>query len=151
MAVISDHVDIDAAPCDVWAVLSDVRDLPNYSASTIAVEDAPDRLDAQGQTFVQVVKILGRRWRSTWTVLEYDAGKLLSTEGTVGPGVRLGLSQRLEERGPDQTRLRLEIRYQVPGGALGQLVAKGGLESRAKAEAAAVLSGIKSAAQAKAS
>jgi uncharacterized membrane protein len=150
MAVISDHVDINAAAGDVWAVLSDVRGLPNYSASTIAVEHAPACLDAEGQTFVQVVKLLGKEFRSKWTVLEYDEGKLLRTEGKVGPGVRLGLSQRLEVRSEDQTRLKLEIRYQVPGGALGRFVSKGGLEKRAKKEAASVLAGIKSAAQAKA-
>jgi hypothetical protein len=58
------------------------------------------------------------------------------------------LSQRLEERGPDQTRLKLEIRCRVPGGSIGRFVSKGGLESRAKKDAASVLAGIKSAAQA---
>jgi uncharacterized membrane protein len=149
MAVISDQVDINAAAGDVWAVLSDVRDLPHYSSSTIAVEDAPDCLEAEGQTFVQVVRLFGKEFRSKWTVLEYDAGKLLRTEGKVGPGVRLDLSQRLEVRSPDQTRLTLEIHYQVPGGALGRLVSKGRLERRAKTEARSVLAGIKSAAQAR--
>jgi hypothetical protein len=37
----------------------------------------------------------------------------------------------------------------VPGGALGRLVTKGGLERRARAEATSVLTGIKKAAQAK--
>jgi uncharacterized membrane protein len=149
MPVISDHVDIDASRKDVWAVVSDVRHLPKYSASTTAVEDAPDCLDSKGQSFVQVVKLFGKEWRSKWTVLDYQRGKLLRTEGRVGPGVRLGLSQHLEDRGPDQTRLKLEIRYQVPGGALGRLVTKGGLERRARAEATSVLTGIKKAAQAK--
>lgn len=147
MAVISDCVDIDAPPSKVWAILADVKRLPAYSTSTVEVRGAPDCLDHKGQTFTQVVKAIGRRWSSQWTVLDYREGELLSSEGSVAPGVRLRLTQRLSKRAGGGSTLRLDIRYQVPGGALGRLASKAGLEARAPREAAAVLDGIRTAAE----
>jgi uncharacterized membrane protein len=142
MADISDQVDIHAPADEVWKLLEDVSRLPDFSSSTVAVKDAPDRLTKKGQTFTQVVKAVGKRWQSQWTVLEIDPGHLLSSEGTVAPGVRFRLTQRLEARGNDEARLGLDIAYDVPGGRLGRIAARAGLERRAASEAKAVLTGI---------
>jgi uncharacterized membrane protein len=149
MAVISDCVDIDASPSDVWSVLADVRRLPDYSTSTVAVIDAPDCLERKGQEFTQVVKVLGRRWTSKWKVLQFEPDSLLCSQGTVGPGVQFTLTQSLQARGAERSTLRLEIHYEVPGGSLGRMAAKAGLESRAKKEAAAIMNGIRVAAEAR--
>jgi uncharacterized membrane protein len=147
MAVISDCVDIDASPSDVWSVVADVKRLPEYSTSTVAMIDAPDCLERNGQEFTQVVKVLGRRWKSHWTVLEFEPDKLLRSQGTVGPGVQFTLTQRLEARGEARSTLRLEIQYDVPGGSLGRAAARAGLASRAKKEASAIMTGIRDAAE----
>lgn len=146
MPEISDDVDIDATPEAVWAVLADVRRLPDYSSSTVAMQDAPAELTEKGQTFTQVVKVVGRRWKSHWKVLELRRGDFLCTEGTVGPGVKFQLSQTLVGS-KDRTTLTLKITYNVPGGALGELASKAGLERRAKVEAKSILVGIRDAAQ----
>jgi ligand-binding SRPBCC domain-containing protein len=68
MGIITRDTHIEAPPEVVWSVMEDVQKLPDLSPSTEAVEDAPPRLDAVGQTYVQVGRLLGRRLRSVWTV-----------------------------------------------------------------------------------
>lgn len=150
MGTITRDTHIDAPPEVVWSVLEDVRKLPDVSPSTEAVEDAPARLDAAGQTYVQVGRILGRRLRSTWTVKEIEPQRLLRSEGVLGGGVRYCLTQRLEADDAGGSRLSVEIDYVVPGGALGRLAAKAAVESRAADEAQTVLNGIRRVAEAQA-
>jgi uncharacterized membrane protein len=137
-------VEIDAPATDVWKVLEDVRRLPEFSDSTVEVTNAPDRITAVGQTYTQVGKLLGRTYSSTWTVRDLQPGRQLSSEGTIGAGVRYCLTQHLRDLGDGHSRLDIDIDYSVPGGALGRLAAKAGVESRAGKEAQAVLDGIKS-------
>ena len=50
----TETVDVDAPPARVWAVLEDVRRMPELSPSTESV-DAPARLRAVGDTFDQTL------------------------------------------------------------------------------------------------
>ena len=148
MSTISRHVDI-AAPVDrVWDLLENVRRLPEYSASTQEVRDAPERLTAVGQEYVQVGRLLGLKLASRWRVTALEPGRLLSNVGTIAPGVCYTLTQRLEPLGGDSTRLSIEIDYTVPGGPLGRLAARAGAEQRAAREAQEVLDGIRASAEA---
>jgi uncharacterized membrane protein len=141
---ITREVEIDARPDAVWSLLESVRRLPEFSSSTVEVTDAPERITEVGQTFTQVGKLLGKRYRSTWTVTALEPGRRLESEGAIARGVTYSLSQRLEPVGSDRTRLTLVITYSLPGGALGRLASKAGVESRAAREGQAVLDGIKS-------
>jgi uncharacterized membrane protein len=141
-------VAIAAPPARVWALLEDVRRLPEYSESTDEVVDAPDRLTAVGQEYVQVGRLLGVRLRSRWRVVAIEPGRLLGNEGSLAPGVRYTLTQRLEPLPSGGTRLWIDIDYTVPGGALGRLAARSGAEARAGREAQAVLDGIRATAEA---
>jgi len=141
-------VDIAAPAERVWDVLEDVRKLPEYSESTEEVREAPERLTAVGQEYVQVGRLLGVRLSSRWQVTALEPGRLLSSEGSLAPGVRYTLTQWLEPLAADATRLWLEIDYSLPGGALGRFAAKAGAESRAGREAQAVLEGIRSSVEA---
>lgn len=143
MAVIKRSVDIAAPSERVWELLEDVRRLPEYSASTDEVRDAPERLTAVGQEYVQVGGLLGVKLTSRWRVTALQRGRLLSNEGTLAPGVRYTLTQRLEPLPEGRTRLSLEIDYTVPGGALGRFAARAGVERRADREVQAVLEGIR--------
>lgn len=143
MATISRRVDIAAPPDRVWALLEDVRRLPAYSAGTDEVRDAPERLTAVGQSYVQVGRVLGMRMTSHWRVVGIEPGRLLRSEGTPGPGTHYLLTQRLEPLPDGGTRLSIDIDYTLPGGALGRLAARAGLESRAGREAQDVLEGIR--------
>lgn len=150
MPVIKRCVEIAAAPERVWDLLEDVRRLPEYSQSTDEVREAPERLTAVGQEYLQVGRMLGVKLTSRWRVTAIEPGRLLSNEGTLAPGVRYTLTQRLDPLPDGGTRLWLEIDYTVPGGALGRFAARAGAERRADREAQAVLDGIRDTAEAQA-
>jgi carbon monoxide dehydrogenase subunit G len=144
MATIERSIDIAAPPERVWDLLEDVRRLPEYSESTDEVREAPERLTAVGQEYVQVGRLLGMKLTSRWRVTAIDPGRLLSSEGSLAPGVRYTLTQHVEPLDAGRTRLSIDIDYSIPGGALGRLAARAGAEARAGREAQAVLDGIRS-------
>ena len=148
MSTITRNVDIAAPVERVWDLLENVRRLPEYSASTQDVRDAPERLTAVGQEYVQVGRLLGVKLASRWRVTALEPGRLLSNVGTIAPGVCYTLTQRLEPLPGDRTRLWIEIDYTVPGGRLGRLAARAGAEQRAAREAQEVLDGIRATAEA---
>jgi uncharacterized membrane protein len=148
MATISHEATIERPAAEVWAILEDVRRLPELSDSTLEVRDAPERLTTEGQTFTQVVQVLGRRFESEWRVVAFGPGRSFSIEGDVGFGVRYCLAEALEELGPDRCRFRLHITYALPLGVLGRMASRLGVERRARAEAAEVVAGLKRVAEA---
>jgi len=148
VSTITRNVDIAAPVERVWDLLENVRRLPEYSASTQDVRDAPERLTAVGQEYVQVGRLLGVKLASRWRVAALEPGRLLSNVGTIAPGVCYTLTQRLEPLPGDRTRLWIEIDYTVPGGRLGRLAARAGAEQRAAREAQEVLDGIRANAEA---
>ncbi len=148
MATIEHAQVIDRPAGEVWAILEDVRRLPELSRSTVEVRDAPDRLTSVGQTFTQVVTVVGKRFESTWVVTAFEAGRSFAIEGDVGYGVRYCLRESIEPLGEDRCRFRLLITYSLPLGALGRLAGRLGVERRAAAEAAEVVEGLKAVAEA---
>ena len=145
MPKITREVDIDASPEQVWALLEDVRRLPEFSSSTLEVRDAPERLTTPGQGYTQVGRLLGKKYTSHWTVVDLERARRIRSEGTAGPGVRYCLTQELQTSGRDRTRLSVVMDYSLPGGPLGRLAAKAGIEARATREAQEVLDGIRAA------
>ncbi len=143
MPTIQQSVEIERPAGAVWAVLEDVRRLPEFSHSTVAVREAPERLTAPGQTFHQEVKLLGRSFDSEWVVTALEPGRSLTIEGDVGYGVRYCLTESLEELGPDRCRFGLHIEYRLPLGVLGRVAGRLGVERRAEAEAGEVVAGMK--------
>lgn len=134
-------VDIDRPPAAVWAVLEDVRRLPELSPSTVEVV-GPERLERPGQTFTQTVSLAGRRFTSEWEVLDIEPGRRLVIQGSVLPGTRYRMTEDLEPLGADRTRLTLTMVYRLPFGPLGKLAGKLGAERRAVDEAEQVLVGV---------
>lgn len=143
MPTIEHDVVIERPAEAVWAVLEDVRRLPEFSASTVAVRDAPERLTAAGQTFRQEVRVLGRSFDSEWVVGAIEPGRSLTIEGDVGYGVRYCLTESLEPLGPDRCRFGLRIDYRLPLGILGRVAGRLGVERRAESEAGEVVAGMK--------
>ncbi|CAN5410885.1 hypothetical protein BH10ACT3_BH10ACT3_07540 [soil metagenome] len=154
VGLVSRQIHIDASAERVWAVLEDVRLLPELSESTVEVA-APERLTQVGQQFAQTVRLAGRSFTSTWTVLEIDPGSHLVIEGSVLPGTRYRMTESIE---PDPTDARgtgspgatgsgatlsLTMDYSLPFGPLGRLASKLGAEQRAPTEAEQVLAGVK--------
>lgn len=148
MATIEHAAAVERPAPHVWAILADVRRLPELSRSTIEVRDAPLVLAAEGQTFTQVVKVLGTRFESEWVVTAFEPGRSLSIEGDVGYGVRYCLREAVEPLGAERCTFRLHITYTLPLGILGRMAGRLGVESRARAEALDVVAGLKALAEA---
>ncbi|GAC1306253.1 MAG: hypothetical protein NVSMB16_02100 [Acidimicrobiales bacterium] len=142
MATITQETDIDAPAETVWALLEDVRRLPEFSPSTVSVDDAPPVLDRPGQTYTQVGCLFGKRYRSKWTVEEIDPGRRIRSRGALGPGVSYTLTQALMPTN-DGCHLSIKIDYRLPLGPLGRLASKLGVAGRASTEAAEVIAGLK--------
>ena len=143
VATIVRTADIDASAEEVWRVLEDVRLLPQLSPSTKQVLDAPERLTRVGDTFRQVVHLLGRSYTSTWDVKQIEPGRLLSIQGTIGFGVRYCLTQEVTALEGAKSRLTVTIDYRLPFGPLGRAAGKLGVEQRAASESAEVVAGVK--------
>ena len=88
MGTIERSVEVDRSAADVWTVLEDVRRIPTYSPSTVAVSDAPERLSAVGQRFRQTIVVVGRHFESDWTVTDLQPGRLFAFVVTLGVGAR---------------------------------------------------------------
>lgn len=116
--------------------------MPELSKSTISV-DGPSRLTEVGQRFEQVVRLAGRHFRSTWTLVELDPGRCLRVEGELLRGVRYGITQAVQPADDATSRLTFTMTYELPFGLLGRLAGRLGAERRALAEADEVMTGIK--------
>lgn len=144
MATIERSIEIDRPPADVWAVLEDVRRLPELSQSTIEVSEAPERLTAPGQRFRQVVKAVGKRFDSEWEVLELEPQRRLVIEGSVGYGVTYRLLESIEPIDDGRrTRFGICIDYRLPFGPLGRVAERLGVSRLAEAEAGEVAEGLR--------
>lgn len=144
MATIEHTIEIDRPPADVWAVLEDVRRLPELSRSTVSVSDAPERLTAPGDRFRQVVKAVGKRFDSEWEVLELVPERRLVIEGSIGYGVTYRLLESIEPLdGSARTRFGVCIEYRLPFGPLGRAAERLGASRLAAQEAAEVATGLR--------
>jgi hypothetical protein len=135
-------IDIDRSASEVWAVLEDVRRLPEFSPSTVEVH-APPRLEAPGQRFRQVVALAGRRFESEWEVAGLVPGRCLAIEGSLLPGTHYRINEELAPTGPASCRMTLRMQYRLPFGPLGRLAGKLGVEAKAAEEAEGLLAGLK--------
>ena len=147
MSTVARSVDIAAPVHVVWSKVEDLRLMPELSDSTISV-DGPDQLTEVGQRFEQVVRLAGRHFRSTWTLLELEPGRCLTVEGELMRGVRYGITQAVEPTGETSCRLTFDMTYELPFGVLGRLAGRLGAERRALSEAGEVMAGIKRLAEA---
>ena len=143
MSRIVRSTDIARPAGSVWAVLEDVRRLPEFSPSTERILAAPERLTEPGQRFTQIVRQLGRCFESEWQVLAVEPGTRLQIEGSVGYGVTYRLDEVLERTSPTSCRMTLTVDYKLPFGVLGKLASKLGVERLAEHEAGLVLEGLK--------
>ncbi len=134
-------IDVEHPPEAVWAVLEDVRLLPELSASTVEVE-APERLTTVGQTFTQTVVLAGRRFRSEWRVEEIETGRRLVVTGSVLPGTSYRMTEEVTPREGGGAQLCLTMQYKLPFGPLGRLASRLGVEQRATREAEEVIAGV---------
>ena len=143
MGMIERSIEVERPAEDVWAVLEDVRRIPSFSPSTVAVTHAPERLSAVGQRFRQTVRVLGREFESDWVVKELQPGRRVAMEGTIGVGARYCLVEEVAPLAPDRSRFTVRINFTMPFGLLGRVANALGVQRRAQCEAEEVLTNVK--------
>ncbi len=142
MARIERSIEIDRPAEEVWEVLADVSRLPRFSPMTVRVTDAPARLERPGQTFKQVVRVVGMDLESDWTVQVLEPNRILTVEGTAEHDARCLLVERIDPI-PSGSRLTLEADYDLPYGKLGELADKLLVERRVERECGQILENLK--------
>jgi hypothetical protein len=125
----------------VFAVLAEVERLPEFSEMTVDVR-GPGRPIVEGDTFEQVVQVLGKELDTSWTVVEVRQRSLLRFEGTGPAGARATLTERLTPDG-DGTLVELEVDYDLPLGLLGDAVDAVYLHTKNETQAEAILAKLK--------
>ncbi|HEY0125690.1 MAG TPA: SRPBCC family protein [Blastococcus sp.] len=78
--LVSDHIDVDAPPAAVFAILADPRQHSRIdgSGSVGSVISAPDRITAEGQTFTVRMRLFGVPYLIRNRVVEFDAGRRIA-------------------------------------------------------------------------
>ena len=78
--LVSDHIDVDAPPAAVFAILADPRQHSRIdgSGSVGSVISAPDRITAEGQTFTVRMKLFGVPYLIRNRVVEFEAGRRIA-------------------------------------------------------------------------
>lgn len=138
--------DVTAAPAVVWDILIDINLLPSISPSTVAVT-GPDRLEAVGDQFSQTVKLGGKQFTSTWTVTDFEPGRVITVTGSVLPGTKYSMTEEVTGRGRSGSTLAVTVEYSLPLGWLGRLAGRMGAERRALTESEQVVEAIAELAQ----
>lgn len=142
MSTLSRSTTVACPPDRVYAVLSEVERLPEFSDMTAAVRNGPGRPVRVGDRFEQVVRVLGVELESEWRVVEIDPPSLLRFEGEAAGGARATLVERLRPEG-DGTRVELEVDYDLPLGILGKAVDAAYLHSKNEEQAEEILAKLK--------
>ena len=78
--LVADHIDVDAPPEVVFAILADPRQHSRIdgSGSVGAVIAAPDRITAKGQTFTVRMKLFGVPYLIRNRVVEFEAARRIA-------------------------------------------------------------------------
>lgn len=142
MANIIREVVVSCPPARVFALLSDVDRLLEFSDMTVEVKNTPGRPLATGDHFDQVVKVLGVEFDTEWEVTEIEADSLIRIEGRSASNGRASLTERITAEG-DGSRVKLEVDYDPPLGILGEIADKVLFERHHEKEAEQILAGLK--------
>lgn len=142
MTTISRDTVVQCPPSRVFAVLADLERLTEFSDMTVAVRNGPKHPVQVGDTFEQVVKVLGIEIDTKWEVVEVVADRLIRFEGHSDGDGRASLTHRVD---PDGTgsRVTFEVEYDPPLGILGDIADKLVFERKHEHEAEQLLSRLR--------
>ena len=121
MTRIERSVEVPGSPDRVFALLTDLERLPEWATIVVDTRDVSDHPLRAGSTFRQTVRVLGQEIDSDWKVVALEHPELVSYEATGAGGARLTMTQRLSAADGD-TRVDLEIDYELPGGLIGTAI-----------------------------
>ncbi|MEU5980450.1 SRPBCC family protein [Streptomyces sp. NPDC047315] len=110
MAEVSAEARIGAPAEKVWAQLTDFSSYDRWNAMhTGFPQGTPTALEL-GTTYAENMKLMGFPAEVSWTVVEFEAGRVLGIEGAGPMGVSVGNRYRLTPDG-DATLVRIEGQF----------------------------------------
>jgi uncharacterized protein YndB with AHSA1/START domain len=141
MTRIERSVEIDAAPERVFHELETWDGLRRWSTITVD-HTGPGSCSQVGETFQQTIRVAGLDLRTDWEVTEYDPPNLIAYRAT-GPGDSHMEMRQTVAATATGSRLELRIDYDLPGGALGDVVDRVYAQRRNQREADHTLANLK--------
>ena len=119
MAEIHKSVTIDAPAEWVFDLLDNPSAIPSYTPNVERVEDVRQTEQRVGDTFRVIYKAVGMTFEEKFTLTEYQRPTRLAS--SFENGMKGTFVYQLSPQG-EQTMLTVDVRYELPGGALGKAV-----------------------------
>ena len=125
MTKLEREIDISAPRERVYEVLLDPDCLGEWVTIQEELEEAPEGRDLKpGDRLRQRMKVAGRRFKLSWTVIEADRPARVVWEGHGPLGSKAKAVYELFENGDGGTRFSYMNQYGLPGGPAGKLAAR---------------------------
>ena len=119
MSEIRKSVTIDATAAELFDIVDDPTNFPKYVPNVTGVEDVTSSKGRIGDTFRVIYKVLGVTFDEKFTTTEYEHAKRITSSFKGGMN---GSFRWTFEPDGRQCKVRVDIRYDVAGGALGKAV-----------------------------
>jgi uncharacterized membrane protein len=119
MAEIHKSVTIDAPAESVFDLLEDPSAIPSYTPNVDRVEDVRQSENRIGDTFRVIYKAVGMTFEETFTITEHERPTRLASR--FENGMKGTFVYDVAAQG-EQTTLTVDVKYELPGGALGKAV-----------------------------
>ena len=125
MTKLEREITIDASRETVYDVLLDPDCLGEWVTIQDELEEAPEGRDlVEGDQLRQRMKVAGKRFRLSWTVIEADRPSRVVWEGKGPMGSKAKAIYELSENGDGGTRFSYLNEYGLPGGPAGRLAGR---------------------------
>ncbi|MEA2399186.1 MAG: hypothetical protein QOK25_2742 [Thermoleophilaceae bacterium] len=124
MTKLEREIDIQASPDRVYDVLTDPRCLGDWVTIQEELEEAPDGDLEAGSRLRQRMRVAGKRFRLSWTVVQADRPSRVVWEGKGPMGSKATAIYELSGDGDGGTRFSYMNEYELPGGPAGRIAGR---------------------------
>ncbi len=124
MTKLEREIEIEAPPDRVYDVLADPACLGDWVTIQEELEEAPKGDLREGSTLRQRMKVAGRRFRLSWTVIEAVRPSRIVWEGHGPMGSTAKAIYELSGNSDGGTRFSYLNEYGLPGGVAGRLAGR---------------------------
>ena len=149
MTKLEREIDIEASPEAVYDVLADPTCLGEWVTIQEELEEAPDGDLRPGSRLRQRMRVAGKRFRLSWTVVEAKRPSRIVWEGHGPMGSNAKAVYELSADGDGGTRFSYLNEYQLPGGLAGRIAGRA-VQAASGREADKTLKRLKALVEAKA-